>query len=133
MAFPFLPVHGRLNRERRTVRAMVELHCKDRHDSQDSQDHPAHGATLCPSCEALGHYADHRLEKCPYGDEKPTCVNCPIHCYAREERERMKEVMRYSGPRMLLRHPILALRHMLDGRKVAPPLRPRPAVKGTGD
>jgi hypothetical protein len=74
-------------------------------------------------CKKLADYADHRLGKCPYGDAKPTCVNCPIHCYAAEERARMKEVMRFAGPRMILRHPILAIRHVLDGRKEAPSLR----------
>jgi Nitrous oxide-stimulated promoter len=109
-----LPTRGRLGRERRTVAAMIELRCRDLHAVE---------AGACDECQSLGEYADARLEKCPYGDEKPTCVNCPIHCYARAERERMKEVMRYSGPRMLLRHPILAIRHMLDGRKQAPPLK----------
>jgi hypothetical protein len=95
---------------------MIELRCRDLHTVE---------AGACDECRSLGEYADTRLEKCPYGDEKPTCVNCPIHCYARAEREQMKEVMRYSGPRMLLKHPILAIRHMLEGRKQAPPLKGR--------
>ena len=53
-------------------------------------------------------------------------MNCPIHCYAKAEREQMREVMRHSGPRMLLRHPVLAIRHLLDGRKKAPPRKGRP-------
>ena len=112
--FHLLPTHGRLLRERRTVAVMMELRCHDLHGVEEG---------LCHDCSTLGAYADYRLDKCPYGDEKPTCVNCPIHCYARDERERMKQVMRYAGPRMLLRHPILAIRHMLDGRKTAPPLK----------
>ena len=120
---PLLPTRGRLGRERRTVAAMVALRCRDLHGT---------GTPLCEGCRTLAGYADHRLDRCPYGDEKPTCVNCPIHCYAKEERERMKEVMRYSGPRMLLRHPILAIRHMLDGRKEAPPLKGRPAAEAKG-
>ena len=32
-------------------------------------------------------------------------------------RERVREVMRYSGPRMLWRHPVLAAAHLMDGRK----------------
>ena len=113
---PLLPTHGRLGRERRTVAAMVALRCRDLHGTDGE---------LCTECRTLGDYADYRLDRCPYGDEKPTCVNCPIHCYAKTERAQMKEVMRYSGPRMLLRHPILAIRHMLDGRKEAPPLGTR--------
>jgi hypothetical protein len=118
---PLLPTHGRLGRERRTVAAMVALRCRDLHGAE---------GRLCVACRTLGDYADYRLDRCPYGDEKPTCVNCPIHCYAATERGQMKEVMRYSGPRMLLRHPILAIRHMLEGRKEAPPLKGRPAPEG---
>jgi hypothetical protein len=124
MTLSLLPTHGRLGRERRTVATMVALRCRDLHGTEGE---------LCAECRTLGDYADYRLVKCPYGDEKPTCVNCPIHCYAKAEREQMKEVMRYSGPRMLLRHPALAIRHMLDGRKAAPPLKGRPGPEVKAD
>jgi len=39
-------------------------------------------------------------------------------------RERIREAMRYAGPRMLFRHPVLALRRQLDARRPAPE-RPR--------
>ena len=61
-----------------------------------------------------------RLEKCPFGSEKPTCATCPIHCYRPSMRERMRDVMRESGPWMLWHHPILTIRHMLDERRPAP-------------
>jgi hypothetical protein len=61
-----------------------------------------------------------------HGTGRKPCEACPIHCYAKAEREQMREVMRYSGPRMLLRHPVLAIRHLLDGRKDPPPLKRRP-------
>jgi hypothetical protein len=32
-------------------------------------------------------------------------------------RERVGEVMRYAGPKMLTAHPILAVGHMIDGWK----------------
>ena len=102
----------RLRRERRTIAAMIAIYCRDHH----------HGRDLCPSCAALNGYASERLDRCVYGPEKPTCVNCPIHCYKREKREAVREVMRYAGPRMLTRHPFLAITHLLDGRRPAPPL-----------
>lgn len=59
--------------------------------------------------------------KCgPYGEEKPTCNKCPIHCYKPEPKEQMRLVMRYSGPRMLLKHPILAVRHLLHEKREVP-------------
>jgi hypothetical protein len=70
----------------------------------------------------LADYADRKLDLCPYGPEKPTCSNCPIHCYRTEPRERMREIMRYSGPRMLKNHPYLAIMHIFDGKREPAPL-----------
>jgi YbgA-like uncharacterized protein len=101
----------RLERERRTIEAMVLDFCRARH---------APPAGACEECSGLMEYARRRLERCPFGEQKPTCVNCPIHCYQPKIRDQMKAVMRFSGPRMLLRHPVLALRHWLDAYREAP-------------
>jgi hypothetical protein len=101
----------RLQRERRTINMMIGIYCADHHNgSEDS---------LCGSCQEFQDYADRRLEKCPYGDDKPTCANCPVHCYKPARREQVKRIMRYAGPRMLLKHPVLAIRHQLDGFRKA--------------
>ena len=63
---------------------------------------------------ALLDYANRRLERCLFGDAKPTCANCVVHCYRADMRERMREVMRWAGPRMTWRHPVLTLFHFLD-------------------
>lgn len=102
---------ARLDRERRTVAAMIAIFCRDRHASD---------GPLCEECSELEAYTRLRLEKCPYGVEKPTCVQCPIHCYQTRRREQIRSVMAYSGPRMLFSHPVLAIRHMIDGRREAP-------------
>lgn len=68
-------------------------------------------------------YAALRLERCRFGVEKPTCARCPVHCYQRARREQVKRVMRYAGPRMIWRHPLLCLRHWLDGFRRAPALK----------
>lgn len=85
---------------------MIEIYCRARH-----------GGRLCAECEELYQYAVCRLDRCPFGADKPTCAQCPIHCYKPAMRERVKTVMRYAGPRMLLRHPLLAIWHLIDGRK----------------
>ena len=94
-----------------------------------AHDHHAPDNRLCGDCAELADYAAARLTHCPYGDEKPTCASCPIHCYRPDRRERVKEVMRFSGPRMLLVHPVLALLHLRDERRRAPartaPTRPQ--------
>jgi hypothetical protein len=100
----------RLAREEKTIAAMIALYCRDHHAGEP-------GGGLCPDCAELLDYARLRLEKCRYGADKPTCANCETHCYRPAMRERVREVMRYSGPRMLRRHPVLAVAHLVDGRK----------------
>ena len=112
-----MPNKRRLEREKRTVEVMIAMYHRGMHASD----------ALCPDCAALLEYALQRIEKCPFGAEKPTCANCTIHCYAglkrggvsprQEMREQVRAVMRYAGPRMLLKHPVLALLHLWDGRK----------------
>ncbi|MBT8087004.1 MAG: nitrous oxide-stimulated promoter family protein [Gammaproteobacteria bacterium] len=98
-------------RELLTITKMVGIYCSAHHDgSADS---------LCESCTEFMDYATLRLQKCPYGDDKPTCSNCPIHCYKPARRTQAKTIMRYAGPRMLLRHPVLAIAHKLDGFRKA--------------
>ncbi len=89
--------------ERKTVEAMIRLYCPAQHGTRG----------LCDGCSELLEYANERLDKCPFGDEKPVCSQCRIHCYRPEMRKRITEVMRYAGPRMALRHPLRALRHLL--------------------
>jgi len=101
----------RLRREWKTMAAMVWRYCRDQHAAEH---------TLCDECRNLLDYATTRLDRCRFGPEKPTCANCPVHCYSPDRREQMKVVMRYAGPRMLWHHPILSLRHWLDGFRSPP-------------
>lgn len=100
-------------RELRTMTAMVQLYCRG---------HAHDGSPLCADCGALLDYATRRLERCVFGDAKPTCANCLVHCYTATMRERVRDVMRWAGPRMLWRHPWLAITHLFDGRRPAPRL-----------
>lgn len=106
-------------RELATMRAMVEMYCRG-HAHND-------GAALCSECDALLDYAGRRLERCVFGDAKPTCANCAVHCYTAQMREQVRVVMRWAGPRMLLRHPILGIAHLLDGKRPVPLLPEKPA------
>ncbi len=116
--------HPRIERERRTVEAMIRLYCGGKHRSRGD---------VCDECRELITYTEKRLEKCPYQENKPTCANCPIHCYKADRRQQVKRVMRYSGPRMMFRHPILAIRHWLDGyKKAAPKGHPSKTRKSEG-
>ncbi len=109
--------HPRLARELATLAAMIRLYCHDLHAEDDG---------LCDGCAALLAYATRRLDRCVFGDDKPTCAKCTVHCYSPALREQVRVVMRYAGPRMIWRHPVLALRHTIDGRRPAPDLPRRP-------
>lgn len=113
-----MPLTARLQRESRTMAAMVRIWCRDHHGTG--------AAAPCAECRRFLDYAERRLEKCPYGEAKPTCARCPIHCYKPAQREQARVVMRYAGPRMTLRHPWLSLLHVLDGlRRVEHPMEAR--------
>lgn len=105
----------RLQRELMTMQRMVGIHCRDHH---------AAGANVpCEDCRRFLDYAGRRLQKCPYGERKPTCARCPIHCYKPAQREQARAIMRYAGPRMTFHHPWLSLTHVLDKlRRVEHPM-----------
>lgn len=105
-------------RELTIIEAMVRMYCRGHgHPNRDP---------LCPDCAELLEYATRRLERCVFGDAKPTCTNCTVHCYSAEKREQIRVVMKWAGPRMPLRHPILSILHMFDGRRPAPLLPAKP-------
>jgi len=97
-------------REARTLTIMVQMYCRAHHE----------GDGPCDACRALTTYALDRLERCPQNPDKPPCSKCRVHCYRPDLRERIRQVMRWAGPRMLLRHPILALRHLWDEWRHSP-------------
>jgi hypothetical protein len=105
---------SRIKREKRTMQAMMVLYCRHHHSSN---------GLLCDDCTELLDYANHRIDLCPYQEKKPTCKICPIHCYKSDPREEIRKVMRYSGPRLILYHPILTLMHLLDGKQKPPSLK----------
>ena len=103
-----------------TVKLMIELYCRGVHVETRG---------LCDTCYELLDYAKRRLVRCPHAENKMPCDECETHCYREPYLSRIKEVMRYSGPRMLHRHPILTMYHFLDGRRKEPLGYERPAAK----
>lgn len=109
----------RIRGDARTLHAMLGIYCRGKHDST---------GTLCSECRELLDYAMARLVKCPFGDKKPACAQCTIHCYQPAMRARAREVMKYSGPRMLTTHPILAARHIVHSILHKPPQKVSPST-----
>ncbi len=94
---------SRIEKEKRIVELMIRIYCKKKEGN----------AELCGECKELLIYALSRLNNCPFGEDKTSCKDCSIHCYKPEMRDKMKIVMRYSGPRMIIYSPIEFIKHYL--------------------
>lgn len=90
-----------------TIEAMIRIYCRNHH-KQD----------LCNECGTVLTYAYARIEKCLFGPEKPACNKCTVHCYSPAMKEKVKEIMRFSGPKMIFKHPILALIHLIKEKQI---------------
>jgi hypothetical protein len=99
---------NRIEREQRTFELMLRIYCRAHHGT---------GQQLCAECHQLLLNASIRLGKCPFGNTKPACGKCPHNCHAPTERTKIRKVMSFAGPRMLWRHPWLAMRHLWDSRR----------------
>lgn len=91
------------DKEKKTVSLMIRIYCRAKHKSKN----------VCEECSELEEYAHARLERCPFKEEKPACKDCKIHCYKPIYKEKIREVMRFAGPRMIFYHPWEAIKHLL--------------------
>lgn len=101
-------VEEKRQKEKQVVSLMIALYCKKNHHT---------GQGLCKECQELDQYARLRSDKCPFMETKTFCSNCKVHCYKPEMRARIKEVMRFSGPRMIFHHPVMAVSHVIESKK----------------
>ena len=100
-------LHNRLERERHTIKVMINIYCRGHR----------HGKKIpCTECQSLLDYAMQRIDKCPFKMDKPVCAKCHIHCYKAGMREQVRQVMQYAGPKMMIYHPLLAIRHLILGK-----------------
>ena len=102
-----MDVKTKREREKDTVSLMIAIYCRKKHRSKP----------LCPECAELDAYARLRSDKCPFMETKTFCSNCKVHCYKKDMREKIRAVMRFSGPRMIFHHPIMAIRHVIETKK----------------
>lgn len=94
--------------EKEIVKKMIEIYCCKKHHTSGE---------ICKSCDELWRYAARSTDRCPFMETKSFCSNCKRPCYSEEMLKRMREVMRYSGPRMLFYYPLEVIRHLLQSRK----------------
>ena len=100
---------GKRAREKALVSQMIALYCKKKHRPGKQG--------LCPQCRELDAYARMRSDRCPFMETKTFCSNCKVHCYKPEMREKIREVMRFAGPRMVFHHPVTAARHVIETKR----------------
>ncbi|PSW33385.1 nitrous oxide-stimulated promoter family protein [Photobacterium phosphoreum] len=105
---------GQLNTEFNTITAMIDLYCLRHHQPNTGK------FQHCADCEQFRTYVKQRLDRCPYGEKKPSCKQCPIHCYKPQQKLKSQTIMRYSGPKMLVKHPIMAIRHLIHDKRAVP-------------
>lgn len=98
-------IAAKREQEKRIVSLMIRTYCRGHHGTRQG---------LCPECQALQEYALLRADRCPFIETKTFCSNCRVHCYKPAMREKIRAVMRYSGPRMLFSHPVLVVRHGIE-------------------
>lgn len=94
---------AKIDREKEIVNIMISLFCYKKH---------GHNYDLCEDCSNLLEYSHDRLDNCRLGERKISCRACPIHCYNFDMRTRIREVMRFSGPRLALYRPLDAAKHI---------------------
>ena len=93
-------------KEKKLIPVMIKKYCRGKHGTK--------GKELCEECKALTEYALFRLEKCPFKVNKKFCSFCKIHCYKPDMREKIKDVMKWSGPRMIFTHPVFTFKHVFQ-------------------
>lgn len=106
-------VEKKRENEKKIVTQMISLFCRRKHHAR-SRSIMNQEELLCSDCHRLSLYAQERSDRCPFMAEKTFCANCSIHCYETKMREKIREVMRYAGPRIVFYHPIVAVKHVLS-------------------
>ena len=96
-------IKERLKQEKHILEVMIRIYCSALHQK----------GMLCDDCDEVLLYANSRLNKCPFADRKPTCRKCPHHCYSPMMRKKIREIMKYAGPKMMYLHPLIAFKHLL--------------------
>ena len=116
-------VARRREREKRTISNMVAIYCAGNHEATARTETSHAGEALCPACKAIDDYCVLRTERCRSMAHKTSCEECGNHCYAPAQREQIRAIMRYAGPRMITPPPNRC--HPASAKEIRPtPSRP---------
>ena len=95
----------RIEKEKQTINLMINIYCRKKHKHKNG---------LCEDCQELLEYAHKRLDFCKFGNEKSFCSKCPIHCYKKDMKVKIKDVMKFSGPRLIIYSPMQFIKHIFE-------------------
>ena len=96
---------SRIQKEKDTVKIMIEIYCRKKHRNKSE---------LCDECQELLNYANKRLDFCKFGEDKSFCSKCQIHCYKKDMKLKIKQVMKFSGPWLIVYSPRQFIKHIFE-------------------
>lgn len=101
----------RVDKDLRTLAWFIQIYCRNKHADADKalpelkgfdlEKIGAKSVPICRACEKLLTHAFVKRAHCPF-NPKPACKHCETHCYQPTYRQRIREVMRYSGKKLVL-------------------------------
>ena len=97
-------IEKKRDREKKVISEMVKLYCRKNHKKRE----------LCDECRDVLNYSLNRIDNCKYMYTKTFCSNCKKPCYSPKMKEKIKQIMKFSGLRILFHHPLLVISHMLS-------------------
>ncbi|MHC4445781.1 MAG: nitrous oxide-stimulated promoter family protein [Planctomycetota bacterium] len=112
----------KLRSDLKTLARFIEVYCRHQHTDKSKTPAKIKGYDLraiagkvphlCPTCLKLITHAYVKRSLCPL-EPKPACKRCPDHCYHPQYRRQIREVMKYSGRKLVLSGRLDYLFHLL--------------------
>ena len=105
----------------RVLMKFVGIYCREHHNGEkasfsfkpfDIKEIEKKEIPLCQECNRLLTYGLTMRLKCPH-DPKPMCKKCVTQCYKGEYKEKIREIMKFSGIYMIKHGRVDMLYHYL--------------------
>lgn len=101
----------RIQRDLRTLQAIGSIYCRAHH-----ADRPKNSAGMCAECSATISFTHDRAANCP-NNHQGNCQDCAIKCNRGNQQQRIRAIMAYAAPRMMVRHPLMTLEYLAKKRR----------------
>lgn len=98
-------IKNNIPKEKANIKKTFGVYCHKEHGTE--------GDKLCPKCTALLATVLMKMNRCPYGITKPICDRCESPCFSKSQNIEFRKIMTANQKSMLLRHPIMTIKHKL--------------------